>query len=244
MSVGEAYLIADRARPLANGALMDVGEHASHSQTGTLRASFSEHLQFENGMAVAASGQPSSHAYLVADGFLFQVIQQSGKRSIVGVAVPGDIIGFSAIGRGRVEFDLVAAGRTVVARLGFRRFGEIVTNMPEIAVKALSNASAVQRQWIANCQRLDAAQHIAHIYAELRHRLARSLGGLKQVVRAPFSQTDLGDMCGISAIHANRAVATLRKRGLAEIRRGDLYTADWQALEQYANFDAEYLREV
>jgi hypothetical protein len=36
-------------------------------------------------------------------------------------------------------------------------------------------------------------------------------------------------------------VGRLRELGLAEIRRGDLYTSDWKALEAYAGFDPEYL---
>ncbi len=48
-------------------------------------------------------------------------------------------------------------------------------------------------------------------------------------------------MCGVSAIHANRAVGKLREQGIGEIRRGDLYTDDWDALKRYAGFDASYL---
>jgi len=36
-------------------------------------------------------------------------------------------------------------------------------------------------------------------------------------------------------------VGKLRELGIAEIRRGDLYTADWAALKRYAQFDPDYL---
>ena len=55
------------------------------------------------------------------------------------------------------------------------------------------------------------------------------------------TQIDLADMCGVSAIHANRAVGKLRELGLGEIRRGDLYTSDWDALREYAQFEPDYL---
>lgn len=223
--------------------LMDIDQNTIEAQSAELREFFSEHMKFEDGMTVAYSGEPRSHAYLVVEGFLFRVLNLQGKRSIVGVSVPGDFIGLSGIGSGCIGFDLVSAGRTVVAQVAIQRFRSIVMTMPEFAIKVLSRAGAIQRQWIANCHRLDASQHIAHIYAELRHRLASSLGEAKQVVRAPFRQTDLGDMCGVSAVHANRAVSSLRKAKIAEIRRGDLYTTDWANLEAYAKFDPVYLRE-
>lgn len=239
----DEYLVADRTTPLANGARTDAIAYDTDDQSAKLRAHFVEQRQFENGRRVANAEDPFLHAYLISSGFLFHVLHQSSKRSIVGVSIPGDIIGFSAICCRSLEFDLVSAGRTVVAQLGIQRFREIVMTMPECAVQALSDSGGIQRQWIVNCQRLDAAQRIAHIYAELRHWLARTLGELKQVVRTPFSQTDLGDMCGITPIHVNRVVASLRNAGLAEIRRGDLYAADWPALETFANFHPRYLRD-
>ncbi|MFW5633967.1 MAG: helix-turn-helix domain-containing protein, partial [Erythrobacter sp.] len=60
-------------------------------------------------------------------------------------------------------------------------------------------------------------------------------------VRTPFTQFDLGAMCGVSTVHANRAVGKLRAIDLAEIRRGTLYTRDWGALMRYARFEDSYL---
>ena len=227
----------------AKGALMEVDENTAEAQSTELRSIFTEHSQFEDGMKVASSHKPPSHAYLLTDGFLFQVLKLRGKRSIVGVFVPGDLIGFSAIGSDCVGFDLVSAGGSVVARVGIQRLRSFVMTKPEFAMEVLSREGAIQRQWVANCQTLTAAQHMAHIFAELRHRLGFNLGKAPQMVRTPFRQTDLGDMCGVSAIHANRAVATLREAGIAEIRGGDLYTRDWGALEAYAKFESAYLRE-
>jgi len=36
-------------------------------------------------------------------------------------------------------------------------------------------------------------------------------------------------------------VGKLRELELAEIRRGDLYTSNWDALREYAQFDGAYL---
>ena len=51
----------------------------------------------------------------------------------------------------------------------------------------------------------------------------------------------MADMCGVSAIHANRAVGKLREMGIADIRRGDLYIDDWGALKKFAQFNPDYL---
>ena len=88
---------------------------------------------------------------------------------------------------------------------------------------------------------LDAPQRIAHIYCEVQTRLHFVGLANERVVRTPFTQKDIADMCGVSAIHANRAVSKLRELELGEIRRGSLYVTDWTQLRQYAAFDPSYL---
>ncbi|WP_245755878.1 Crp/Fnr family transcriptional regulator [Qipengyuania nanhaisediminis] len=99
----------------------------------------------------------------------------------------------------------------------------------------------VHRKWIQILEQLDAPKRIAHLYAELHKRLELIGRNVPRALRTPFTQLDLADMCGVSAIHANRAVGKLRDLGVAEIRRGDLYTDDWDRLKRYARFNADYL---
>ena len=101
--------------------------------------------------------------------------------------------------------------------------------------------AAIHRKWIQTLEQLDAPRRIAHLYSELHTRLDLIGRSVTRVLRTPFTQLDMADMCGVSAIHANRAVGKLRELGIAEIRRGDLYTNDWSALKDYAQFDPDYL---
>ena len=90
-------------------------------------------------------------------------------------------------------------------------------------------------------EQLDAPRRIAHIYCELQTRLQMVGLANPRAVRTTFTQLDIADMIGLSAVHANRAVGKLREVGLAEIRRGTLYTNEWDALRKYAQFDPTYL---
>ena len=86
-----------------------------------------------------------------------------------------------------------------------------------------------------------APRRIAHLFAEVHTRLELIGRHVPSTLRTPFTQLDLADMCGVSAIHANRAVGKLRDLGIAEIRRGDLFCEDWDRLRRYARFDPDYL---
>ena len=197
-----------------------------------------------DGERLIARGEPVLRATILIDGFMINRIVRDGKRYIVGVQVPGDFVDLHGFALKHLDHDIVAAGPARIAQVERDRLTEVTQEHPSVA-RALWFATlldaAINRQWIRNLEALDAPQRIAHLYAELHHRLTVIGRNVGRTLRTPFTQTDLADMCGVSAIHANRAVARIRELGLGEVRRGDLYVADWTALEQYAGFDPAYL---
>ena len=197
-----------------------------------------------DGERLVARGETILRATILVEGFMFSRIVKDGKRFIVGVHVPGDFVDLHGFALKRLDHDVVAAGPARVAQVGRETLAEVTAQYPDVA-RALWFATlldaAIHRQWIWNLEALDAPQRIAHLYAELHRRMTNIGRNVSRTLRTPFTQSDLADMCGVSAIHANRAVARIRDLGLGEIRRGDLYTADWPALERYAGFDPAYL---
>lgn len=203
-----------------------------------------EPRQLADGQTLLARGVPPECAHILIDGFMFSAIEKAGERFVVGVHIPGDFVDLHAFALQRLDHNLVAAGPARVARVEHSDLHTIVANKPVLAEALWAAAlleAAIHRRWIRNLEALDAPRRIAHLFAELHCRLSMIGRNVTRALRTPFTQSDLADMCGVSAIHANRAVGRLRDLGLAEIRRGDLYTSDWKALERYAGFDPGYL---
>lgn len=196
------------------------------------------------GECLVLRGETVAGATILLEGFMFSRILKDGKRYIVGVHVPGDFVDLHGFIMKRLDHDLVAAGPVRIVQIDGAKLEGITQARPSLMramwFSTLLDAS-INRQWIRNLEGLDAPQRIAHLYAELHHRLLQIGREAARTLRTPFTQSDLADMCGVSAIHANRAVARLREMGLGEIRRGDLYITDWKALERYAGFDPTYL---
>ena len=197
-----------------------------------------------DGVRLHAAGEPTGEATMLVDGFMVSRLIEAGKRHIVAIHVPGDFVDLNGFALGRLDHDLVAAGPARIAQVARDRLDEATQRSAGLA-RAMWYAtllnSAILRRWIRNLEALDAPQRIAHVYAELHHRLKLIGRNVERTLRTPFTQSDLAEMCGISAIHANRAVARIRELGLGEIRRGDFYASDWSALERYARFDPGYL---
>lgn len=225
--------LAGRSRP-----------HLDRQDARLLESLLGEPRVLMDGQTLIARGELAHRSAILVEGYLLRAITREGKRFIVGVHIPGDFVDLHSFVLKRLDHDIVAVGTVRVAEVEHERLNEVMSERPALA-KALWFATlldaAIHRQWICNLEALDAPQRIAHLFAELHYRFTLIGRNVSRALRTPFTQSDLADMCGVSAIHANRAVARLRELGLAEIRRGDLYTPDWKALEAYAGFDPAYL---
>ena len=197
-----------------------------------------------DGTRLLERGDVTNKSTMLIEGYVFRTIESGDRRYIVGIQVPGDFIDLHGFALKRLDHSIVAAGPVKIGSVSHESLRTVMQERPNIAramwFATLLDAS-IHRKWIQILEQLDAPKRIAHLYAELHKRLELIGRNVPRALRTPFTQLDLADMCGVSAIHANRAVGKLRDLGVAEIRRGDLYTDDWDRLKRYARFNADYL---
>lgn len=200
--------------------------------------------QHGDGTRLLRRGEKTDRSMILIEGYIFRTIETDEKRFITGVHVPGDFVDLHGFALKRLDHNIDAAGQVKVGCVSHESLRQVMRDRPGVA-RAMWFATlldaAIHRKWIQTLEQLDAPRRIAHLYAELHTRLELIGRGVTRALRTPFTQFDMADMCGVSAIHANRAVGKLRELGIAEIRRGDLYTNDWAALKQFAQFDPDYL---
>lgn len=101
--------------------------------------------------------------------------------------------------------------------------------------------SAIYREWIANVGRRDALGRMSHLLCEtfLRLKVIGETVGL--TCHFPITQVDLADATGMTPVHVNRTITSLRTRKLIEIDRRRLHILDWEALVEVAGFEPDYL---
>jgi CRP-like cAMP-binding protein len=200
--------------------------------------------QLADGEVLSARGTRLTEAALLVEGVMFRTIMRDQRRFIVGICVPGDFVDLHGLVLQRLDHTIVAAGPARVATISHAALDGVIVGHPILA-RALWFASlldaAIHRRWIQMLERNDAPRRIAHIFCELYERLQFTGRARDDAVPTPFSQCDLADMCGISTIHANRAVSKLREVELADLRRGTFYPRDWEGLRRYAHFEPGYL---
>jgi len=200
--------------------------------------------EVEGSTVLLGRGQLGDRSTFLLEGMALRTITKGERRFVVGMHVPGDFTDLHCFALKRLDHDIVTVGPVRVGYVPHARIEDLMERQPHLArilwFSTLLDA-AIHREWILKLEQLTAARRVAHVFAELWHRLDLVGLGRRDGLRTPLTQSDLADMCGTTAIHMNRALAQLKKAGVAEFRRGTLYVDDRRALEAFGEFDPAYL---
>ena len=191
-------------------------------------------------------GQGSIHVMLSGWACRFAVLP-SGRRRILAFYLPGDICDFDLFTTRRPDQPIAAIGAARVAAVERRALRQAMSRQPQIERAFWSEAAldaAIQRSWMINVGHRAADRRLAHLVCELQVRLGTiGVGSAAEPagVSFPLTQADLGDACGLTSIHTNRAIQELRRAGLLDLSAGMLRIHDWAGLCAMASFDPAYL---
>jgi CRP-like cAMP-binding protein len=185
--------------------------------------------------------QPS-RCCLLLQGYLCWKDDYDGQ--ITSIYVPGDIPDLHTIIAPKLDAHLTALGPAVVAWVPHTFLREISSRSPSLdyALQLLGLADAAcLRNWIINLGSRDSLTRVAHLICEITVRL-RAVGLAKDDgFPSPFTQSDLGSACAISAVHVNRIIQELRRRQVLTWQSRAITISDWPALCRIAGFEPDYL---
>jgi CRP-like cAMP-binding protein len=100
---------------------------------------------------------------------------------------------------------------------------------------------AVHREWIVAMGRRSKRAHIAHLICELYVRLqvVRRTNG--RSFQFPLTQTAMADVLGVSLVHLNKTLQSLRQEKAFTWEGRVITILDWEKLQSIAGFDPSYL---
>jgi len=168
-----------------------------------------------------------------------------GARQTVSFHFSGEIPDLHTLYIGRMDHSLGAISDSIVGLIPHGDLMRVIAASPSLTAilwrETLIDA-AIFRQWITNNGRRGALAGTAHLICEFMTRVG-AVGELEPDGSwlIPFTQTELSEALGISLVHLNRTLRTLRAQGLVTIERGRLTIGNWEGLRQVAGFDAGYL---
>ena len=222
--------------------------HGLSAQDRTLldRVEVRPSRSFPSETRLVTEGAASSHPFIIASGWAYRARSlQDGRRQIVGLLVPGDLVGFyswpqpisftSVYSLGRVRTvdasDMLSAwrGRTELAGLG----------------AAIDMALAEEQYFLtAHIMRLGrqmAVERMANLIMELDYRLSSRGMSTQGGFAMPATQEILADVLGLSIVHINRTLQLLRRRDLIELQRGKLIVKNAEELRALGEFKPPFV---
>lgn len=189
-------------------------------------------------------GEPTSVCTLLVTGFAFrQKLVTNGARQIISIHIPGEMLDIQNCMLGVADHNVQALTRATVGIVPKAALGALMAARPNIRraiwLDSLIDA-AVFREWVVNVGRRDARTRIAHLLCELADRLKAS-GADGDIYDFPLTQEQVGDATGLTAVHTNRTLQSLRKDGLISLSSNRLSILDWDALCEVGDFNERYL---
>ncbi|WP_297772503.1 Crp/Fnr family transcriptional regulator [uncultured Roseovarius sp.] len=196
-------------------------------------------VEYARGQVIYSTGAEDNTMMLITKGRV-EISRSSadGRRSILTHLGPGDVLGeLAALDGGPRSADAVAAtvvqGRFLAREQALR----LLREDPDAALDVIGLL----------CQRLreTSGMYTAHMLADGRARLARLLLHLskkwgevlpcgKLQLAERFSQSDLGDLVGLSRESVNRQIREWEQAGLIERQKQGIVLCDLKAMERAA----------
>lgn len=183
-----------------------------------------------------SEGEPCDHAYTLFDGWvLLYRSHSSGSIQGLRIALPGDFIGFMPMNHTTYNHGAMVITNSVFCSFSQQALHEMIDTHTGLA----SRIHSLHSEYMANCQstilglgRKSAEQRIAHLLADIYHRLEIRQMIDKQARQMPFPMTQemLGDMTGLTPVHVNRVMRKLREEGAFDCARTTLNAIDIEKL--------------
>lgn len=169
----------------------------------------------------------------------------NGRQNITSILLPGDVCDMlPGQNVAHPEQFLAAIGTARIAKIPRDRLTLSVEKEPatmQILLAFLLQELAISKEWLTNVTRREAYERIAHFFCELYFRYA-AVGRVTQN-RFPlaFTQAKISDALGLSIVHFNKTLRTLRDQEYLSIEDRVVTVPSLDRLISVADFNPCYL---
>lgn len=176
------------------------------------------------------AGEPIVGVMLVCDGWAVRFVQlANGKRQILSVVMPGDLVSPNLLFETNFAFSIQAVTKVRYCILPFADVRARICESPalfDVWVRMTAAEHQDTDRRLVDLGQRSAIERIAALVlhamtrAEARHELQN------EEFPFPLSQQQIADCTGLTPVHACRVLGSLRKKGIFHIDRGTVKIAD------------------
>ena len=183
--------------------------------------------------------------HIVERGFAIRYkLLHNGKRQIVNIILPGDIIGFPACFYDYAVFSVTTIDKIELHPVPLDAFTDLCLKRANIATALVwfaAREAAIYAEHVIDTGRREPLERLAHFLLEMLTRLQAVGYASENSFEMPMSQEGIGDVVGLSGPHVNRMLAELKSEGLIATNRREVKILDMAALQILGEFHPAYL---
>ncbi|GJE40150.1 hypothetical protein KHHGKMAE_4240 [Methylobacterium persicinum] len=194
---------------------------------------------------VATVGERPAHCCLVLEGWAHRYAYTSaGDRQILSFYIAGDIPDLQHLYLPVMDHSLASLTACTLAFIPHEAMRALVVGRPGVMAALWRDTlvdASVYRERIMTLGRRQSLGRTAHLFCEMYMR--QCAVGLADDLSCPLppTQAELADAVGVTAVHFNRSLRTLRSQRRITLQGGQLTIRDWMGLVAMAEFDPVYL---
>jgi len=190
-------------------------------------------------------GVPNDALHVLLDGWAARcTIMEDGSRFISALAIAGDICDLDALRFDQLDYGVTMLSAGTVMVLPRQRADALFASNPAVADAFWSLALAensILTTWAASTGRRSAQNRLAHLLCELLVRLSVVGRADGHSYDLPLTQEHIADALGLTPVHINRTLQSLRSMDLVTVQHRRVAVHDWAALCALCGFRPEYL---
>ena len=185
------------------------------------------------------TGDRAEGIHVVNKGWLaFSRNLQNGRRQVMSLHLPGDMVGIADLASPTVRGDLWSIGETEVTLIEKEDFGRFIEEHPRLASLMLilgENEKQDCFEWVQAVGRMDASEKLAFFLLDIHARLAMIDKAKERTFHMPMTQYEIGDYAGLTNVTVSKTFARFQSEKLIRLAYGQVTLLDPERLKALAH---------
>lgn len=194
---------------------------------------------------IIVEGARPEFIYIMLEGWACRYkVLEDGRRQILAYFLPGDMCDLNIFILREMDHSIAALTPVTYAQVDRATIERVLLDQPRVTQALLWETLvnvAIQREWTVNLGQRTAFERLGHLLCELFLRLRGVRLTAGNSCPFPLTQTDLANTMGLSAVHVNRTLQSLRSDNLVFLSGRRLTIPDLNALKEASLYNDNYL---
>lgn len=222
-----------------------VRDEISAEEERAIRDMIAEVREFPADRVVIRRGEELRESLLLLDGWVARTKDlHDGGRQISELQFAGDFTDMHGFTLKQLEHNIATLTPSRFGIAPHDRIRATLDRFPHLArvYWTMTNIdAAIHREWTVSLGRRSAMSRMAHLFCEILERLKVVQMTNGNAYDFPMTQQELGECLGLTSVHINRTLQSLRKLGMITVEGRRVEILDLPGLQSLADFNPDYL---